>query len=32
MQSKTIHEEEILNDVQNLPEFMQEELVKVVHF
>lgn len=32
METKTICEEEILKEIQDLPESMQEKLVKMVHF
>ncbi|MFO0793561.1 MAG: hypothetical protein U0586_05800 [Candidatus Brocadiaceae bacterium] len=31
MKTKTIHEEEILKEIQDLPESMQEKLAKIVH-
>ena len=32
MKTKTIYEEEILKEIQDLPESMQEKLAKIVHF
>jgi hypothetical protein len=32
MQTKTIYEEEILKDIQDLPENLQKKLTKIVHF
>ena len=32
MKAKTIFEEEILKEMQDLPESMQEKLAKIVHF
>jgi len=32
MKTKTIYEEEVLKEIQDLPEFMQEKLAKIVHF
>ncbi len=32
MKTKTIYEEKILKEIQDLPEFMQEKLAKFVHF
>ncbi len=32
MKTKTIYEEEILKEMQGLPEPMQEKLAKIVHF
>lgn len=32
MKTKTIYEEEILKEIQDLPESMQEKLLKIVHF
>jgi len=32
MKTKTIYEEEILKEMQDLPECMQEKLAKIVHF
>ncbi len=32
MRIKTIYEEEILKEIQDLPESMQEKLAKIVHF
>ena len=31
METKTIHEKEILKDIQDLPETMQEKLAKIIH-
>lgn len=32
MQTKTIYEEEILKEIQDLPQPLQEKLAKIVHF
>lgn len=32
MKTKTIYEEEILKEIQDLPESMQEKLARIVHF
>ncbi len=32
MQTKTKHEEEILKEIRDLPEIVQEKMLKIVHF
>ena len=32
MKTKTIFEEEILKEIQDLPQMLQEKLAKIVHF
>lgn len=32
MQTKTVYEEQILKEMRDLPEIVQEKIVKIVHF
>jgi len=32
MQTRTLYEEQILKEMRDLPEIMQEKIVKIIHF